>query len=485
MKSTFIPNLLAGGLMLMFLACDPGKTLDEMAALEPVLTSNSAYKNSKSVSVAYTIQPFETVVDNNKLNLPVGSVIGIAAGERRELTIKNFIGTPSQPFIFVNTGGKTTFKVSTTLNYAWKVEACSFIKLSGRSSTEPYGINIDGGHQGLILGPLTTQVEVEGLEIQNCGFAGIMAKTDPTCDPATWRDNFLMQNVKIHDNYVHHTKGEGLYLGHSFYVQGVSKECGTVYPHEIYDLKVYKNLVTNTGAEAIQVSCAIKGCEVYSNTVRDAGGYPFAANQNNGIQIGAGTGGKLYNNTIVNVGGSGILMFGIGDNHVYNNIIVNTSQAGIFTDHRYTTGDRYVFANNTIYKTGTDGIRMYSKNVTHYLSNNLIVNYAGKATSVLSTTSVKVSNETTIATNDESLVKFVDAGAENFRILSGSIAHDAGISTEKWGVITDIYNTTRPQGKAYEAGATELQETIVVTEPAPAPAPSPGKGNTSGKGGKK
>jgi hypothetical protein len=485
MKKLLRPAHLAliGLLALNLNACDSSKTLEDMAASKNAGISSIANGTSNATAFAYIVKSTETVLDNSRLNLPAGSIIGIEAGERRELTIRNFKGTSAQPYIFINTGGKTTFKVSTSISYGWRVENCSFLKITGSGSTDKYGINIDGGHQGLILGHLSSDIEVERLEVQNCGFAGIMAKTDPTCDPATWRGNYEMKNVKIHNNWVHHTKGEGLYIGNSFYAQGMTRDCGTVYPHNITDLKVYNNIVTNTGAEAIQVGCAIRGCEIYNNTVRDAGGDPFAAHQNNGIQISAGTGGKLYNNTIINVGGTGIMMFGTGDNHVYNNLIVNASQAGIFADERFTTGDRYVFANNTIYNVGTDGIRMYSKTVTHYVANNLIVAYKGRATSTLSSTT-KVVNENNITTNDVASVKFVDTARDNFRIMSGSIAHDSGINTSKYGVTTDLYHIARPQGRAYDAGAAELIETIVITEPTPQPAPSTepvktnkGKGN--------
>jgi hypothetical protein len=64
-----------------------------------------------------------------------------------------------------------------------------------------------------------------------------------------------MSNVKFHDNYVHHTGSEGFYIGNSFYA-GETKECGTLYPHDIVNLEVYDNYTAHTGAEGIQVGSA-------------------------------------------------------------------------------------------------------------------------------------------------------------------------------------------------------------------------------------
>jgi hypothetical protein len=70
------------------------------------------------------------------------------------------------------------------------------------------------------------------------------------------------------------------------------------------------------------VGSAISGCEVYNNTVTSPGQSPFASGQNNGIQIGEGTGGKCYNNLLKNAPGNGIIVLGLGDNQVYNNLLL-------------------------------------------------------------------------------------------------------------------------------------------------------------------
>ena len=93
--------------------------------------------------------------------------------------------------------------------------------------------------------------------------------------------------------------------------------------------------------KGIQVGSAISGCEIYSNTVKYPGVTPFANDQDNGIQIGEGTGGKCYNNLVMSAPGNGIIVLGLGDNLVFNNIILNSGDNGIFADSRYNAGAKF------------------------------------------------------------------------------------------------------------------------------------------------
>ncbi len=96
-----------------------------------------------------------------------------------------------------------------------------YFRITGSGdSAHRYGIILKGAStMGLNLGLLSTNFEVDRLEIADIGFAGIMAKTDPKCGKPYGRDKFTMREIKIHDNYIHDTQGEGLYIGNSFYSQ--------------------------------------------------------------------------------------------------------------------------------------------------------------------------------------------------------------------------------------------------------------------------
>jgi hypothetical protein len=58
-----------------------------------------------------------------------------------------------------------------------------------------YGFNVNGGNIGMTMDDLSSDFEISNVEVRNSGFAGIMAKTDPSCDVATQRGHFTMRNM--------------------------------------------------------------------------------------------------------------------------------------------------------------------------------------------------------------------------------------------------------------------------------------------------
>jgi hypothetical protein len=308
----------------------------------------------------------------------------------------------------------------------------------------------------MTMDDLSSDFEISNVEVRNSGFAGIMAKTDPSCDAATWRGHFTMKNVSIHNNYVHKTGGEGLYIGNSFYTDGVSLSCGKVLPHDVVNLKVYKNLTDSTGCEGIQVGAAITACEIYNNTVKTPGLKPFGAGQNNGIQIGEGTGGKCYNNLIKNAPGDGIIVLGLGDNLVFNNFILNSKTYGIFADSRYTPGPHFQFINNTIIASTLGGIKLNSETIPMNIVINNVIIQSGTALPIIKkSNSVKLTATNNYTGKDVNACKFVGYSADNFHLLSSSPLINVGANVLSYGVNTDYYGTVRPSGKAFDIGATE------------------------------
>lgn len=404
----------------------------------------------------YTIKANQPIVDGSTLNIPAGSVVCIESGTRGPLVLKNFTGQPGKPITFVNGNGKVTIQCSSSNGYGLKLANCKYVKVAGNGSPDQYGIHVTGSHIGVSFEALSTNWEISNVEISKIGFAGLMGKTDPSCDPATWRGNFTMRDVSAHDNYVHDVTGEGFYVGNSFYQGGRNLSCGNISPHSIEGVKIYNNKVYNSGCEGIQVGCAIKGCEIYGNSIENFGKDPFAANQNNGLQIGEGTGGLCYNNTIKNGPGNGIICLGYGDNVVYNNLIINAGAFGIFTDSRFTPGQFFKLANNTIVNSGKDGIMVYSESIPmNYVVNNIIA--APKNGKYITTRSGSVkltsSNNLNAATVGE--VKFLNPSGNDYRIGSGSPALDKGMNTASYGIASDFGGGRRPNGVAYDIGAFE------------------------------
>lgn len=414
---------------------------------------------------AYVVPASQKIVDGKLLGLKPGDVIGLSgAVTYGTLEFHNVVGTPDNPIIIRNCGG-TAKIVANDKWHAIKTENSKYFRITGGSTAGVYGIQVQGGEMGLKLDALSTNFEVDHVEVSNVSFAGIMAKTDPTCDDATIRGNFTMYDVKLHHNYIHDTGGEGFYIGNSFW-DGMDRSCGVRLPHEIKGLKVHDNIVKNTGWEAIQVGCAIEGTEIYNNTITNYGTVN-KQHQNNGLQIGSGTGGLVYNNLIKNGKGNGMIILGTGDNVIHNNIIVNAGSNGIFCDERYTPGDGFRFINNTILNPANDGIRLYAELVPmNAIINNIIAapgtidSYTGTRTSddsfvYLSSEEVKVKMSNNLFARTVEEVRFVNPAAGNYRLRGNSPAINYGSDISRYRIDQDFYLNVRLRGFAYDVGASE------------------------------
>lgn len=389
----------------------------------------------------------------------------------RPIEIRNLRGTAGAPILITNCGGLAEVDMSGR-TYVMKTVDSQHFRITGTGwSEEQYGIRlINANNIGLQMDYLSSNFEIDHIEVTGVGFAGIMAKTDPSCDDATIRGNFVMRDISIHDNYVHDTGGEGLYVGNSFYANGVNLSCGIRLPHDIVNVDIYRNRVENTGWEAIQLGTAISGARVFNNRVLNFGTANRNA-QNNGIQIGEGTGGLCYNNLVINGPGTGIIVLGYGDNIVFNNIIVNPGKNGIFCDTRFSPGSGFKFINNTIIDPGTDGININASELElNTLVNNLIVNpgnydlYENDPTSKTGLDSyINAANPNVLIdgnyfTRDISQVGFENVGSNNFDLLDSSPAIDIGIDVLSFGVTFDFFNNNRPAGTNFDAGAIEKQD---------------------------
>ena len=435
--------------------------MEEKQSLSATQDSSSVQQDSLRVRTlatnsvsTYSVKTTEWTIDGSKM--APGSIIYIPAGTRGALLLKNVKGTSAQPIIIVNKGGQVTFSASSSASYAFKTQNCQYFKIRGNgASGVKYGFNISGGNISMTMDALSSDFEISNVEVHNSAFAGIMAKTDPSCDVATQRGHFTMKNVVLHDNYVHNTGGEGLYIGNSFYSSGSSLSCGTVLPHDVVNLQIYNNLTEFTGCEGIQVGSAIRGCTIHNNTVRSPGISPFASGQNNGIQIGEGTGGKCYDNLVKYAPGNGIIVLGLGDNVVYNNIILNSGANGIFADSRYTPGPNYQFLNNTIVTYGMSGIKMNSQTIPmNTVINNVIIG-SGSGTAInRMSNQVKLTSSHNYTGTGVSVCRFVNINSDDYHLASSSPLVNTGANTP-YVINNDFYGGTRRKGSATDIGASE------------------------------
>lgn len=422
-------------------------------------------------SCKFVVPPGMYPIDGYKLGIQPGDVICLDATKQYgSIRFTNIVGTADNPVIIRACGGPSvSVSTSASSSYAIKVDNSKYFRITGGDTEGSYGIKIKGGNIGLQLTYLSTNFEVDHVEVSNVGFAGIMAKTDPSCDDATIRGNFTMTDVFVHDNYVHDTGGEGLYIGNSFYNGGVNTSCGLRYPGELKNIKIYKNHVVNSGWESIQLGCAVSGAEVYDNVVENYG-VANVNSQNNGIQIGEGTGGLCYNNYVKGGKGTGIIVLGLGDNTVYNNIIVNPGGFGIFCDDRYSPGSGFKFLNNTIVNPASDGIRIYADlpNLNNVIQNNLIAN-PGSYTSYsyprsgndsyvyVLNSSVKLTISNNWYTRATLLANYLNLGSFSDAILINCPLVDRGTNLSSRGVTNDFLKTNRPRGLSHDIGAVEYR----------------------------
>lgn len=396
-----------------------------------------------------------------------GQTVCIQSGHYEWLRFFDLLGAPGNPIRVVNYGGQVT--IGGTAYYAGlQFFTCRYFAVTGNGDAQyPYGIKITqtGTNATAVnVGGKSSDCEIMGIEVAQAGFAGIMVKTDPTCDPSTWRNAFTMNNVNIHHNYVHDVMGEGFYLGSSFW-NGQTISCNgasqTVYPHAIMGLSVHHNIAERTGAEGLQYACA-PDAQVHHNTVRQTGQAPFAAYQNNGIQIGSGGGGSCYANIIQQVPASGLIIIGhLGNNLIYNNVISDVGENGIFCDDREgSLPNTYTaFVNNTLVRCGRDGFKLYNQNNTITIDNNVVIGIGQYCKYVSLGQGAAVSPRNNFMSNDINSALFVNPTASDFHLLAGSPLIDAGLDVSSWTITTDAADQPRPQNGTYDIGAYELAST--------------------------
>ncbi len=431
------------------------------------------------------IPPSTFVIDGSHGGIHPGNVICIKGSSKDFLLIRNVNGTAQNPIQLINYDGAVI--INTDNYYGIKISHSSYLKVSGTGTDSiQYGFQVQrvGGGTGLAVGDLSTDVEIENIEIANTPIAGVYAKTDPTCnDFSSTRDKFTMYNFKLHDCYVHDVADEGLYIGSSKYSgQHLTGDCDTlVYPHVLIGTRVYNNIVENTGWDGIQVSSAEQDCKVYNNVIRHDS-YAEHNGQMSGIIIGGGSRADVYNNKIYDGKGDGIDVFGLGSMRVFNNLIVRSGRTympndpiafkhGIYVGKAVTIADEEnKIYNNTIVSPKSFGIT-YANDESNmgYLINNVVVNpgYTDAGESAfyninVDDSQVNLSNNfSSISTDD---AKFLDVLTDNYDLKPTSPLIDNGKEMTDEGLVFDIDSRVRPFHNYTDMGAYECQDPTISVE---------------------
>ncbi|MCH6258655.1 right-handed parallel beta-helix repeat-containing protein [Puniceicoccaceae bacterium K14] len=397
------------------------------------------------------------VFDGDDIVVRPGDVVGIEAGDRGELIVQNISGAAMDPVIFVNKGGQVRIG-NLGSGDGIKILGSEHFELRGDGDPSVfYGIDVyKAGGQCIKIAGLSSNFEICFIEVSNPGFAGIMAKTDPGENGYAHRGTFTQYDTVIHDIYAHDVPGESLYIGNSFYASGLS--------NDLVGVRIYNVISERSGREGIQVGSASSDCEIYDNVIRDAGLLRISG-QSNGLQIGEGTTGKCYGNIIINAPANGIVCLGLGNNLIYNNVIANTGTNGIFSDNRAgaeIVGGYVRVYNNTIINPTRDGLLSFNEVSENEFKNNIVIGSDADYHAVNTGNGATVSSANNVYQLTTEGLKFVDTSIDDYRILSGSVAIDAGIGLSP-DVTEDIEGLARPLGHGYDVGAYESGALSVTT----------------------
>jgi len=453
-------------------------------------SQTSTTTSSGSCGCDVTLSPPTTdgqlYIDGTTLGLKPGNKVCLKSAHYVSVYLYNFYGAPGSPITIVNCGGPVT--ISGYKSYGFILSHSWYVHITGAGDPNTqYGIQIDGGPASTSYGYSENghvrDIEVDHMEVKNIAGVGMGCAPTPTCDSTTWSTSWKMYNISFHDNYVHHTQGEGYYIGNTQYDYNYSCSFGNVdvHPQQIDSVKFYNNRIDSAGWTAAQISQVTGGVDIHDNLVTNYG-YLNAQQHQAGIIIGEFSQGRMYNNKIIGGTGDALQYFGNGMTTVYNNIFANAGydgtaqgQPAVFVDDRVqATGYPALhlnFINNTIVNPARNGVSFYNDNGTvdqgNILANNLIV-----APGILSSLPnvayfdlqanphVTLTNNVTLPT--VALALFANPSGNDYHLNAGSPGVDAGMNAASYGVTTDLDGNQRPIGKAYDAGAYEYNGTTTA-----------------------
>jgi len=226
-----------------------------------------------------------------------GDVFCIAAGQWGGFRFVDFHATDDNPFIIKNCGGLVEIAEARYDGIAF--HNCRYFHLTGTGVDGiSHGIKITDGARGIEVKEVSSDAEIDHIEIEYSRFSGIVIKTDPICDrPETHMGDFLMKNISVHDNLIYEVDGEGIYAGYSGGYEETNIYCDDepLFGHLIENIEIYDNYLRGNGWDGIQVKRAYGEVYVHHNTVIDYARLQVR-NQKNGIYVADGFSGHVFNN---------------------------------------------------------------------------------------------------------------------------------------------------------------------------------------------
>lgn len=322
------------------------------------------------------------VIDNSNGKYQPGDILNLK-GDFKGILISNMSGNPSKP-IYVRNFGTTVTNIGDpkwnggSWAAALTFSNCHYIKIGSTNSRTQFVVN--GSEQGnrgayfnVVLKDKTDNFEMRNMIIRNGG-TGIWAKTDPVKnDASTYYPNSWMSQLSIHNLTVSGTLNEAMYIGHTAtywnltsnmpYFGSPSEMPGGnqfVQPIKWRGVKIYANLVMNSGADGIQTA-AIDQLEVYNNNVSNWGTQRNPSHCGGILIGGRTTNSNVHDNYVHDGWGELCQFFGSGENggtHIIRNNLFRDNTGSDGVSLRGTQDARVQVLNNTIARTAGVNLRI-------------------------------------------------------------------------------------------------------------------------------
>jgi hypothetical protein len=290
------------------------------------------------------------------------------------------------------------------------------------------------------------------------------------------RNPFTQYNSRFHHNYIHDVRQEGFYLGnnrtvYASYAQGQHNAAcrgqNPEYPLEsvISGMLVYSNRIVRSGSAAITVKGTPKDCFVYSNEIYE-NSTAFEQGQEGGVHLNLNTHCDVYNNFIKNGYSAGIIGVGTGGK-IYNNVIVNAGRVYDDSSPRGsaihllsgTEDKNYYVWNNTIVNPKSFGVHFdYKYGSDNRIENNIIVNPGacgshGDRGYVLVSKQSNAKESHNLKRLNIAELKFANPSDDDYSLLPGSPAINSGVNLTSYDVTQDYLGISRPAGAKCDIGA--------------------------------
>jgi hypothetical protein len=327
-----------------------------------------------------------------------GQTVCFADGVRGPIELHNINAASGSPITFASCSG-TTLK-GTAGQHVVQFFNSSFVRVS----SEQGPIDITGGGHGLYFRDLSTDVEANGIYFHDLGYSGFEAKTDPTCDPKTWRGAFTLRNPVVKNcRFVNIATGEAIYIGESHYhttfpLSGCASGVKSAQEHDVVGATVTGCSFEHIGRDAIQIG-ASTGMVVTNNKIKDFG-YTKEYGQGSGVTWNPGSTGEVAYNTIDTGSGFGILAQGRGSGKIHHNVVLNTGtpvDGGGIMLAAYAPIDAagYEVYNNTMEGVNRVGLEYYSAanvrdNIINVVIGAQLVKKAGTVTIVIPASNIQL-----------------------------------------------------------------------------------------------